>query len=279
MGEQECDQIFRIPADGSGEPVLVSTGEGRTTCAYFTYPEGDRVLYATTHLADPACPPPDRSKGYVWALYDSFDIVSAALDGSDLRRLTDEPGYDAEATVCPVDGRVIFSSNLSSAGGREFDLWAVDTDGTDLERITWAEEFDGFPLFSPDGKRLAFASNRHHAREGETNLFVARWQGGGAPAEDLGLPEARTWELRGPDRFLADVAWLADDAREGRGIGTDGLLAVRDWLVERFTEIGLEPAGEDGGWLQRFEVPVAVALEEGTALAIDGARTSGRPGR
>ncbi|HEX6198735.1 MAG TPA: peptidase M28, partial [Thermoanaerobaculia bacterium] len=399
----ECDQIFRVPADGSGEPVLVSTGEGRTTCAYFTHPDGERILYATTHLAAPACPaPPDRSKGYVWALYDTFDIVSAAPDGSDVRRLTDTPGYDAEATVCPVDGRVIFtsvrdgdlelytmrpdgsevtrithepgydggaffspdcsrivwrasrprteaeladyrellatglirpgrlelwtanadgseprqitwlgvasfapsfypgaervifSSNLSSGGGREFDLWAVDTDGTDLERITWTEEFDGFPLFSPDGTRLALASNRHHAREGETNLFVARWEGGQPdtpqpldplPAlergegdaatraralDSLGLPEERAWELRGPDRFLADVTWLADDAREGRGIGTDGLVAARDWLVERFAGLGLEPAGEDGGWLQRFEVPVAVAVEEGTALAIDG---------
>ncbi|HSL84524.1 MAG TPA: M28 family peptidase, partial [Thermoanaerobaculia bacterium] len=375
----ECDQIFRVPADGSGAPVLVSTGEGRTTCAYFTHPDGERILYATTHLAAPACPaPPDRSKGYVWALYDTFDLVSAALDGSDVQRLTDAPGYDAEATVCPVDGRVIFtsirdgdlelytmrpdgsevtritrepgydggaffspdcskivwrasrprteeeladyrelletglirpgrlelfvassdgsearqitwlgvasfapsffpggdrvifSSNLSSLGGREFDLWAVDTDGTDLERVTWTEEFDGFPLFSPDGTRLAFASNRHNAREGETNLFVARWEEGGGAAAEIGLPPERAWELRGPDRFLADVAWLADDAREGRGIGTDGLVAARDWLVERFAELGLEPAGDDGGWLQRFEVPVAVEVEEGTALALEG---------
>jgi len=375
----ECDQIFRAPADGSGEPVLVSTGEGRTTCAYFTHPDGERILYATTHLAAPACPaPPDRSKGYVWALYDTFDIVSVAPDGSDLRRLSEAPGYDAEATVCPVDGRVIFtsvrdgdlelytmrpdgsevtritqepgydggaffsrdcsrivwrasrprteeelaeyrellatglirpgrlelwtanadgsearqitwlgvasfapsfypggervifSSNLSSGGGREFDLWAVDADGTDLERITWTEEFDGFPLFSPDGARLAFASNRHHAQEGETNLFVARWQGGEEAAAERGLPPERAWELRGPDRLLADVTWLADDAREGRGIGTDGLVAARDWLVERFTELGLEPAGEEGGWLQRFDVPVAVEVEEGTALALDG---------
>ena len=29
-----CDQIFRMPVAG-GEPTLVSSGEGRTTCAYF----------------------------------------------------------------------------------------------------------------------------------------------------------------------------------------------------------------------------------------------------
>jgi Tol biopolymer transport system component len=378
-GDFACDQIFVLPADGSGPPTLVSAGEGRTTCSYFTFPDADRILYATTHLAGPECPPPpDRSAGYVWALYDGYDIVSVAPDGSDLSRVTDTPGYDAEATVCPVDGRVIFtsvrdgdlelytmnpdgsdvtritsqpgydggaffspdcskivwrasrprtekersdyqellerglirpgrlelwvanadgtdarqitwfgaasfapsffprgdrilfSSNLGAAGGREFDLWALDTDGTDLERITFTDEFDGFPLFSPDGTRLAFASNRHHARDGETNLFVARWQGGSEPAADRGLPPERAWGLRGPDRYLADVAWLAGDAREGRGIGTQGLVDARDWLVARFTGLGLEPGGDDGGWLQRFDVPVAVEVEEGTALSLDG---------
>jgi WD40 repeat protein len=34
-----CDQIFRMPADGTGSAALVSTGTGRTTCSYFT-PDG-----------------------------------------------------------------------------------------------------------------------------------------------------------------------------------------------------------------------------------------------
>jgi hypothetical protein len=40
--------------------------------------------------------------------------------------------------------------------------------------------------------------------------------------------------------------------------------------VERFRALGLEPAGEDGGYLHAFDVPVAVEAEEGTELAIDG---------
>ncbi len=47
-----CDQIFRISADGSREAVLVSTGKGRTTCSYFTR-DGRRILYSSTHLAEP----------------------------------------------------------------------------------------------------------------------------------------------------------------------------------------------------------------------------------
>src|SRR5215510_7973730 len=84
----ECDQIFTMNLDGS-DVRLVSTGKGRTTCAFF-FPDDARFVYASTHLSDDACPPkPDRSRGYVWPLYPSYEIFSANLDGSNLTRLTD----------------------------------------------------------------------------------------------------------------------------------------------------------------------------------------------
>src|SRR5436309_2396890 len=71
-----CDQIFTMNTDGS-DVKLVSTGKGRTTCAYFL-PDGAHILYASTHLADVKCPPvPDRKKGYVWGLYPGYDIFVA----------------------------------------------------------------------------------------------------------------------------------------------------------------------------------------------------------
>jgi Tol biopolymer transport system component len=379
----ECDQIFRMAADGSGEPELLSTGKGRTTCAYFTYPEAERILYASTHAADPACPPnPDRSQGYVWPIYSTYEIYSALPDGSDLKALTDNDAYDAEATLCPRDGtilftsmrdgdldlyrmnpdgsdvvrltdtpgydggaffsadcskivwrasrpqpgeeleayqsllaqglvkpskmeiwvayadgsearqltyfesgsfapfftpdggRILFSSNFGSGSPREFDIWAINIDGTELERITYAEGFDGFPMFSPDGTRLAFASNRNQGKPGETDVYVARWV------------EEPTGEHPGPfpysaaaDRYLEDVAWLAEDAREGRGIGTEGLQAATRWLEERFAALGVEPAGTpptgtngDGPGSSRhtFPVPVEVVIGADTWVAING---------
>ncbi len=59
----DCDQIFTMGVDG-GDVRLVSTGRGRTTCAYF-FPNRLRLLYASTHFDSAACPPPpDRSRGY-----------------------------------------------------------------------------------------------------------------------------------------------------------------------------------------------------------------------
>jgi Tol biopolymer transport system component len=43
------------------------------------------------------------------------------------------------------------------------------------ERVTFADGFDGFPMFSPDGQWLAWSSNRNGRREGDTNVFVAKW--------------------------------------------------------------------------------------------------------
>lgn len=381
----ECDQIFTVevpePGSAPGEATRVSTGEGRTTCAYFTWPDGERILYSSTHGADAACPaPPDRSQGYVWPIYPSYEIYSARPDGSDLRQLTDNDAYDAEATVCPLDGsilftstrdgdldlyrmradgsqvvrltdtpgydggaffsadctrivwrasrppegeeldeyrrlleqdlvrpseleiwvadadgshprqitylgvgsfapyffpdgeRVMFSTNWGQENPREFDLWAVDVTGARLERITHSEGFDGFPMFSPDGARLAFASNRDQGAPGETNVFVARWD------DEPPAGVSPTYVPTAADRFQADVVWLAADARQGRGVGTEGLTEAVEWLAARFAEIGLEPGmaidSGAGGYLQPFEVETEVEVEDGTEVVLDGVALS-----
>ncbi|MDP6761776.1 MAG: M28 family peptidase [Planctomycetota bacterium] len=72
-------------------------------------------------------------------------------------------------------------------------------------------------------------------------------------------------------RLTADVAWLADDAREGRRAGTAGEQASARWLAERMADLGLEPAGEDGSFLQGFPVPLPSADGGGSWLAVSGA--------
>src|SRR5579871_5096937 len=104
--QYKCDQEFIMNADGSNQH-LVSTGKGRTTCGYFL-PDNKHIIYASTHLASDACPAdPDRSKGYVWGVFPTYDIFLATDDGKIEKRLTDTPGYDAEGTVNFQNGQIV----------------------------------------------------------------------------------------------------------------------------------------------------------------------------
>jgi Tol biopolymer transport system component/Zn-dependent M28 family amino/carboxypeptidase len=156
-----CDQIFRMPIDlGTGEATRVSTGKGRTTCSYF-FPGNRRILYSSTHDYGDACPPrPDYSKGYVWALYD-YDIYTAKADGSELTRLTDRRGYDAEATVCGTNGTIIFTSDRDG----DLELYRMDPDGQNVVRLTHTPGYDGGAFFSPDCKKIVWRASRPQGEE------------------------------------------------------------------------------------------------------------------
>lgn len=151
----ECDQIFIMNADGS-DPHMVSTGKGRTTCAYFLR-DNKHIVYASTHAAGEACPPAaDRSKGYVWAVYPSYDIYLAKDDGQIVKKLTEAAGYDAEATVNWKTGKIIYTSLASG----DLDLWSMRSDGSHKTRLTTAEGYDGGAVFSHDGKQMVWRANR-----------------------------------------------------------------------------------------------------------------------
>ncbi len=145
-----CDQIYTINIDGTGER-RVSTGQGRTTCGYF-YPGGQDILYASTHGTGPECPPkPDFSRGYVWPIYDAYDIYRAKADGSGLINLTKSPGYDAEATIAP-DGTIVFTSVRDG----DMEIYSMKADGSGVRRLTNRPGPDGGPFFSWDGTKIAF---------------------------------------------------------------------------------------------------------------------------
>lgn len=150
-GEGTCDQIYIMDTDGKNNR-MVSTGKGRTTCAYF-FPNGKRILYSSTHDAGPECPrPPDYSKGYVWKLYPEFDLYTAKPDGSDVKRLTDRPGYDAEATISRHGKKIVFTSMRSG----DPEIYVMDASGKNVKQLTNEPGYDGGPFFSPDGKKIVY---------------------------------------------------------------------------------------------------------------------------
>jgi TolB protein len=149
-----CDQIYSMNIDGSNVKML-SNGDGKTTCAYFT-PDNKGIVYASTFKAGKECPPkPDMSRGYVWSLHPGFDIFRANPDGSGIRQLTKTARYDAEATI-RGDGTIVFTSLRDG----DLDIYRMDRNGRNVRKLTTELGYDGGPFWSADGKWIVYRA--HH---------------------------------------------------------------------------------------------------------------------
>ena len=157
-GGAACDRIWRIDDVLGGSPKFtqVSDGKGRTTCSYF-FPGDQRILFSSTEAASPECPPkPDMSKGYVWALYPSYDVYQANPDGTDRKPLLASAGYDAESTICPKDGSIVFTSTRDG----DIDLYRADADGSHVKRLTNTPGYDGGAFFNADCTKIVWRASR-----------------------------------------------------------------------------------------------------------------------
>lgn len=165
-GGYACDKIWTMNSDGSGKR-MVSPDHGAHTCSYFL-PSGRIVYSSTSHLPGDCPPRPQSPPGvrYVWPLY-PYDIYIANADGTDPRRLTDNPKYDAEPVASPDGARIVFGSQREG----DFDIYIMNSDGTDQRRLTDRVGYDGGPWFSPDGTKIVW-----RAWYPETEEEKARWR-------------------------------------------------------------------------------------------------------
>ena len=183
----------------TGDTHRVSTGIGKTTCAFFR-PGTDEVLYASTHHDAFAKAKQEeelqfRASGeerrYSWDYDEAMDIFSAHRDGSNLKRLTDAPGYDAEASYSPDGKRIVFcslrdaypKSQLSAKDLKQLEvdpsyfgeIYIMNADGSDQTRLTNAPGYDGGPFFTPDGRHIVW---RHFTSDGsQADIYTMRIDG------------------------------------------------------------------------------------------------------
>lgn len=182
----KCDQIFYMNTEGEHlkegkKPALISTGLGRTTCAYFL-PGNKEILFASTHKGAKECPAePERKPGgkYLWPIYDSYDIFISDLNGKIVKQLTNTPGYDAEATVSPQGDKIVFTSMRNG----DLDLYVMDINGKHVKQVTNEIGYDGGAFFSPDGKKLVFRASRFATEEKKDEYLDYLKQGLVAPTE------------------------------------------------------------------------------------------------
>jgi Tol biopolymer transport system component len=116
------------------------------------------------------------------------------VDGSNLRRLTNTPGYDGGAFFSP-DGRyIVYRANhptgdelasyreLLSRGlvrpGR-MELFIMNADGSNQRQITTLGGANFAPIFTPDSRRIIFSSNHKNPRSRNFDLYLVNLDGTG----------------------------------------------------------------------------------------------------
>lgn len=161
INSQGCDQIFVMNVDGSDvesgqKYALVSTGKGRTTCAYF-HPNG-KMVYSSTHEDSHQCPKVVNFEAgrYVWPINDSYDIYIKDSTNAESKLLIGGKGYDAEPTISPDGKYMIFTSTRSG----DLDLWRYSFETGEIKQITFLPGYDGGAFFSHDSKKLVWRASR-----------------------------------------------------------------------------------------------------------------------
>ena len=183
----------------TGDTHRVSTGVGKTTCAFFR-PGTDEVLYASTHHDAFAKAKQEeelqfRASGqerrYSWDYDAAMDIFSANRDGSNLTQLTNAPGYDAEASYSPDGKRIVFCSlrdaypknQLSPKDLKQLEvdpsyfgeIYIMNADGSNQIRLTDSPGYDGGPFFTPDGQHIVW---RHFTPDGsQADIYTMQIDG------------------------------------------------------------------------------------------------------
>jgi Tol biopolymer transport system component len=163
----------------TGETKRLSTGKGKTTCAFFQGHTGN-VLFGSTHH-DPRSEEQQRAeldlraagkeRRYAWDYDPEMDLYLYQAASGELKRLTEIRGYDAEASYSPDGDWIVFSS-MRDAYNRELsaeerriletnpayfaEIYIMRADGSGATRLTRTDGYDGGPFFFPDGERIVF---------------------------------------------------------------------------------------------------------------------------
>ena len=246
----------------SGENKLVSTGKGKTTCAWI-HPTEKLVLFSSTHLDSNASlkqklefseRESGKARKYSWDYDPNYDVFSKDLTSGKIRRLTSAPGYDAEGSYSPDGRKIAFASNRN-AYSRELtpdeakifardksyfnDIFMMNEDGTGLRQLTRTPGYDGGPFFNSPGDRLCwrrFSPDGHKAeiytmkleKEKErqvTNLGAMSWAPFFHPSDQYLIFSTNLHGFNNFELYVVDVEGKKHPQRVTDADGFDGLPA------------------------------------------------------
>ena len=183
---------------------------------------------------------PDPSPDNQMLTFSSFgqkeDIWVCRVDGSGLRRLTDDEYRDRKPRWSPDGKRLAFYSNRDG----HYNIWTVNADGSDLTQVTSEDSTDiMWPMWSPAGDRMVAEFLRLR-----TVILMD-------PSKPWAAQKPKILEgMSTKDDWMQPISW----SRDGRYLA--GLIMVKDRSVPAVGIYDLETGrrqvvaeGRGVGWL------------------------------
>ena len=184
----------------SGQVSRISNGIGKTTCAWF-HPNQSLALFSSTHLdpnidekvsAEYKRRETGRKKEYSWSYDENYDVFAYDLEGREIKRLTHDQGYDAEASYSPDGQHILFASNklayqteltpeeqqiLAHNPSYFIDLFIMKADGSEVQQLTTSTGYDGGPFFNADGSKITWRRFSPDPKVYEAEIYVMNRDG------------------------------------------------------------------------------------------------------
>ena len=208
------------------------------------------------------------------------EIYTMNIDGSDQRQITTINAMSWAPYYHPSGDYLIFATNRH--GFENFELYLIDVNGnSEPVRVTTTAGFDGLPVFSPDGKKLAWTSNR--TPNGGSQIYLADWNDEVArtllsknknASNNVELQNIPAFNNTAADIRARDIQqhieFLASEQMQGRRSGTEGELRSATYIASVLKDIGMEPAGDNGDYIQTFNFTAGVELGNANQLTLLG---------
>lgn len=167
--------LYRTPARSSGNP------------------KPQPVLKKNGYLAETTISPDGKFMTFTGNFEGDLEIYRANLDGSNVRRLTNEVGYDGGPFVSWDGKKIVYRRQAEDTPEKiaeyqsllkenlvrpsRLDIFIMDADGSNKKRVTKLPGANFAPFLHPNGKQIIFSSNHEDPKGREFDLYLINVDG------------------------------------------------------------------------------------------------------